>query len=106
MKSRVGHRIVDRLRKPLPNRILREAPLLEDIFSGGKDWAVSPVTIKQRLRSVGLSVAEISAEGNIEILSIDRAGAYLARPGGEEKIEKGDRLLVYVNRNSLPRLVG
>ena len=50
-------------------------------------------------------MADITAEGDIEILGIDRADTYLTRPGGEEEIMVGDRLLVYANRKSLKRVL-
>ncbi len=52
-----------------------------------------------------MSVADITAQGDIEILGIDRAGAYLTRPDREEKIVEGDRLLVYANRKSVKRIL-
>lgn|GEM_PF-6781920 len=48
-----------------------------------------------------MSVADLTAEGDIEILGIDRDDAHLTRPSGEEKIVEGDRLLVYANRKSI-----
>jgi uncharacterized protein with PhoU and TrkA domain len=53
-----------------------------------------------------LSVANITAEGNIEILSIDRADAPIARPDKQEKIIEGDRLLVYGHNKSVRQLLG
>jgi Trk K+ transport system NAD-binding subunit len=61
--------------------------------------------IKGSSKSIGLSVADITAEGDIEILSIDRAGTYLTRPDLEEKIAEGDRLLVYANRKSVKQIL-
>jgi hypothetical protein len=104
IRSNVGQRILDRLQRPLVNRILREAPVVEEIFHVEKDWAISLVTTKGSSKSIGLSVADITAEGDIEILSIDRAGTYLTRPDREEKIVEGDRLLVYANRKSVKRI--
>jgi len=104
IRSNVGQRILDRLQKPLMNRILRETPAVEEIFHAGKDWAVSLVTIKGSSKNIGLSVADITAEEDMEILSIDRAGTYLTRPDLEEKIMRGDRLLVYANRKSVKQI--
>jgi Trk K+ transport system NAD-binding subunit len=70
-----------------------------------KDWAISLVMIKGSSKSIGLSVADITAERDIEILGIDRAGTYLARPNWDEKIVEGDRLLVYANRKSVKRIL-
>jgi uncharacterized protein with PhoU and TrkA domain len=69
-----------------------------------KDWAISPVTIKRRSKSIDLSVAEVTAEGEIEILGTNRAGAYVIRPDGEEKTAERDGLLVYANRESVKRI--
>ena len=87
------------------NRILREAPAVEEIFHAGKDWAVSLVVMKRSSKNIGLSVADITAEGDMEILSIDRADIHLARPDREEKIVAEDRLLVYANRKSVKRVL-
>jgi hypothetical protein len=106
IRSNVGQRFIDWLQRPIVNRILREAPVAEEIFRVEKDWAVSLVIMKGSSKSIGLSVADITAEGDIEILGIDRAGAYLTRPDREEKIAEGDRLLVYANRKSVKRVLG
>ena len=106
IKSRVGHRIVDRLRSPLMNRILRGAPAVEEIFHAGKDWSVSFITVREKSKNIGSSLADLATERDVEILAIDRTDAYLPRPDSRETLMEGDRLLVYVNRNSLPRLVG
>jgi len=87
------------------NRILKEAPAVEEIFHVEKDWAISLVMMKGSSKSIGLSVADITAEGDIEILGIDRAGTYLTRPNWDEKIVEGDRLLVYANRKSVKRIL-
>jgi hypothetical protein len=105
IRSKVGHRILDRLRKPLMNRILREAPAVDEIFYVGKDWAISLVVIKRSSENIGLSVADITAEGDIEILAIDRADTQLTRPNRGETIVAGDRLLVYANRESVKRVL-
>ena len=105
LRSNVGQRIIDRLQRPIVKRILRESPVIEEAFHVEKDWAISLVTMKEGWRSIGLSVSEIAAEGDMEILSINRAGSYLVRPGVEEKIAQGDRLLVYANRRAVKRLL-
>jgi Trk K+ transport system NAD-binding subunit len=61
--------------------------------------------IKGSSKSIGLSVDDIIAEGDIEILGIDRAGTYLTRPRFEEKIAEGDRLLVYGNRKLVKQIL-
>jgi len=105
IRSNVGQRILDWLQRPVMNRILREAPPVEEIFHVEKDWAISVVSIRGSSKSIGLSVADITAEGDIEILSIDRAGAYITRPNWDEKIVEGDRLLVYANRKSVRKIL-
>ena len=105
MRSNIGHRIPGWLQRPVINRILGETPAVEEIFRVEKDWAVSIVTIEESSDSIGLSVADITVEGDVEILSIDRGGTYLTRPDREEKIVEGDRLLVYANRKSVKRIL-
>ncbi|MFC1927071.1 TrkA C-terminal domain-containing protein [Chloroflexota bacterium] len=105
IRSNFGQRIIDWLQKPVVNRVLRTAPLAEEIFHVEKDWAISLVTMKGSSKSIGQSVTDITAEGDIEILGINRAGAYLVRPGMEDKIAQGDRLLVYANRRAVKRIL-
>jgi len=105
IRSNVGQRILDRLQRPVINRILREAPAVEEIFHVEKDWVISLVMIKGSSNIIGLSVADITAEEDIEVLAIDRAGTYLTRPNWDEKIMEGDQLLVYGNRKSVKRIL-
>jgi len=105
IRSNFGRRIPAWLQRPIINRILREAPTVEEIFRMEKDWGISLVTIKRDSKSVGQSVADITAEGDLEILGIDRADTYLARPDREEEIMVGDRLLVYANRKSVKQIL-
>jgi hypothetical protein len=105
IRSNVGRRIPAWLQRPVMNRILREAPAVEEIFHVEKDWAISLVLIEGSSKSIGLSVADITAEGDIDILGIDRIDTYLTRPDREEKIVEGDRLLVYANRKSVKRVL-
>jgi hypothetical protein len=105
MRSNVSRRIPAWLQRPVMNRILRGAPAAEEIFHVEKDWAISLVLIERSSKSIGLSVADITAEGDIEILSIDRTGTYLTRPNWDEKIEEGDRLLVYASRKAVKRVL-
>ncbi len=103
IRSGVGRRIPGWLQRPVMKRILSEAPVVEEIFHVEKDLAISLIMIKGSSKSIGLSVADINAEGDIEILGIDRAGTYLTRPNWDEKIVEGDRLLVYANRKAVKR---
>jgi len=105
IRSNVGQRIIDWLQRPVVNRILRAAPVAEEIFHVEKDWAISLVMIKGSSQSIGQSVTDITAKGDIEILGIDRPGTYLTRPDREEKIVGGDRLLVYATRRAVKRIL-
>jgi hypothetical protein len=105
MRSGVGRRIPHWLQRPVMNRILGGAPAIEEIFYVEKGWAISLVMIKENFKSIGLSVADVTAEGDMEILAIDRADTYLTRPAKEEKIVGGDRLLVYADRKSVKRIL-
>ena len=105
MRSSVGQRIVDRMQRPFVERILRTSPATEEIFHVERDWAISLATIKGSSKSIGLSVADITAGGDIEILGINRAGTYLTKPDRDEKIVEGDRLLVYANRKSVKKIL-
>jgi hypothetical protein len=105
MRSNVSRRIPAWLQRPIMNRILGEVPAVEEIFRVEKAWAISLVMIEGSSKSIGQSVADITAEGDIEILGIDRADTYLTRPSSGEKIVKGDRLLVYANRKAVKRVL-
>ena len=105
IRSNFGRRLPNWLQRPVMNRILREAPAVEEIFRMEKDWGVSLVTIKRGSKRVGQSVANITAERDLEILGIDRADTYLTRPDREEEIMVGDRLLVYANRKSVKQIL-
>jgi hypothetical protein len=105
IRSSVGRRIPAWLQRPIMNRVLREAPAIDEIFQLEKDWAISLAMIRKGSKSIGLSVADITAEGDIEILSIDRAGTYLTRLDRGEQILEGDRLLVYANRRAVKRVL-
>jgi hypothetical protein len=105
IRSNVGQQILDRLQRPLMNRILSEAPVVEEIFRMEKNWGISLITVKRGSKRAGQSVANITAEGDLEILGIDRVDTYLARPDREEEIMEGDRLLVYANRKSVKQIL-
>lgn len=105
IRSSIGQRFIDWLQRPFVNRILRGAPAVEEVFHMEKDWAINLVMIERNSKSIGMSVADVTAEGDIDILGIDRAGIYLTRPNREEKIKEGDRLLVHANRKSVKRIL-
>jgi hypothetical protein len=102
--SRFGNRLLQWGRKPLMNRILREAPEVEEVFQFGRGWGVSLIMVKPDSSSIGRTLADIEAEEDIEILALDRADTFLHRPDKEEKLLKGDRLLVYGNSESTKKL--
>jgi len=104
IRSNVGQRIIDRLQRPFVKRILRASPVTEEVFHVDRDWAISLVMMKRDSKGIGLSVGDITAQGDIQILGIDRAGAYLVRPLMEDKVAQGDRLLVYANRRAVKRI--
>jgi hypothetical protein len=105
MRIGATRRIPAWLRRPVMNRVLGAPPAVEEIFHIEKGWAISLVTVKDNSKSAGLSVADVTAEGDVEILAIDRIDAYLTKPNKEEKIMEGDRLLLYADRKSLKRLL-
>jgi hypothetical protein len=105
IRGNFGRRIPAWLQRPVMNRILKEAPAAEEIFHVEKDWAISLVMIKGSSNIIGLSVTDITAEEDIEVLAIDRAGTYLTKPNWDERIAEGDRLLVYANRKSVKRIL-
>jgi hypothetical protein len=105
MRIGVSRRIPGWLQRPVMNRVLGTPPAVEEIFHMEKGWAISLVSIKEKSKNIGLSVADVSAEGDIEILAIDRVDTYLTKPNREEKIMEGDRLLLYADRKSLKRLL-
>ena len=105
IRGKFGQWIVERVGRPLVNRILGEGPAVEEILHTGKGWVVSLVAITGSSKNIGLSVADITAEGDIEILGIDRADTHLTRPNRGEKIVEGDSLLVYADRKSMKRIL-
>ena len=106
LRSRIGYRMLYWLRRPLARFIIRESPDIEEIFSPARDWSVSLVVAREGSRSAGCSLAEVAAEaGELEILAVERAEALLPRPPGDERIQAGDRLLVYGSGRALKRLV-
>jgi len=103
--SRFGNRILLLVRKPLLKRILREAPAVEEVYLIGKDWGVNLVMIKENSKNIGRSLADVMAEGDVEVLAIDRADDFLPRPDTKERILEGDRLLVYASVKSVRQLL-
>ena len=103
--SRFGNRFLQLVRKPLIKRILRDAPTAEEIFHAGKGWGVSLITIKEESKKAGLSLSELVGEEDLIILTLEAADDFISRPGVGEKINVGDRLLVYGRSQSIKRLL-
>ncbi len=93
--SRAGNRVVQWFRKPLMKRIVVDAPTVEEVFQAGKGWGIALVMIRAKSGSVGVSLGELAAEGDLQVLAVDRDGDLLPTPESEEKVLAGDRLLVY-----------
>jgi MFS family permease len=104
MGSRLGNRMLQWTRKPLINRILREAPVFDEIYSAGKGWGISLVLIKKNSQYADSTLADIAIEGDMQILAIDRHDEFVAQPGSEDRLGEGDRLLVYGHTKSIERL--
>jgi ABC-type multidrug transport system fused ATPase/permease subunit len=103
--SRFGNRFLQLVRKPIIKRILRDAPTAEEIFHAGKGWGVSLITIKEESKKAGLSLSELVGEEDLIILTLEAADDFISRPGVGEKINVGDRLLVYGRSESIKRLL-
>jgi hypothetical protein len=106
IRSRIGNQILDRFRKPLLKRIIREAPAIDEIYVIGRYWSISLVTIKKGSMNISLSLADIVRGKEMQILEIDRAGANLTCPDSLCQIMEGDRLLIYGKRQDIKQLVG
>jgi len=103
--SRFGNRFLQLVRKPLIKRILRDTPTSEEIFNAGKGWGVSLITIREESKKAGLSLNELVGEEDLIILTLEAADDFISRPGVGEKINVGDRLLVYGRSESIKRLL-
>jgi hypothetical protein len=93
--SRFGNQILQWFRKPLMGLILKEAPAVEEVFQFGEGWGISLIIIKPDSKNIGLTLADLQAEEDVDVLALDRAGNLLPRPAREEKVLEGDRLLLY-----------
>jgi hypothetical protein len=105
LRSGVGNWIARRLRKPLQRYVQRGAPAVEMIFQVSQDRNVYLVRTHGKSRIVGLSVAEARTAEDVKILAIYRMAGLLAKPGDDEKIAAGDRLLAYGDTKTLKRLL-
>ncbi|MFC2009491.1 TrkA C-terminal domain-containing protein [Chloroflexota bacterium] len=104
IRSRVGNQIMYLFRKPLMTLIMREAPVIDEIYLAKRDWGISLVMVKEFSKNIGLSLADVTRKENIVILAIDRVGTTLEMPTSIEKIMEGDRLLVYGNKQSIKQI--
>lgn len=93
--SGLGNRLIGWLRKPLTKLLLTEAPEIECLFDSGRGWSINLAVIKHNSRNVGKSLADVAAGEDLTILGIERSDGFLPQPDSHEKIQEGDRLLVY-----------
>jgi MFS family permease len=105
IRSRFGNRVVNWLRKPVTNYIIRVSPEIEEILPIGKEWSVSVVKIEKESKNIGLSMTELIAKTGVEVLAIERAGASPTKPHTKEKVVDGDRLFVYGTRKAVRGLL-
>ena len=103
--SRIGNRALYWVRKPLMKRILVEAPAIEEIFHAGKDWGIILLTMKEKSKGIGMTLDDVKADEGILVLAIDREDTFISEPELQEKIQQGDRLLVYANTKSARELL-
>jgi MFS family permease len=107
IRSKAANSLLERLRNPLMKRITIEAPPYEEILHIGGKWSVNLVIIRKDSRHIGASMAEVVATvDNVDILGIDRIGGFISRPRTHEKIEIGDRILIYGSEESIRSFVG
>ena len=105
LASQVGNRVLHWMGRPLARRMMRSAPEVEEVFSVGKDWGVSLVTVKEDSKKIGSSLTDIAGAGDIDVLAIYRAEVTLTKPGRDERLASGDRLLVYASGKSIKQFL-
>lgn len=103
--SRLGHRIADRFRRPLLKFVLKESPTTETVYEVSKDWGIHLVTIKDTSTKIGRSVADLAAEGDLNVLAIDTSDRLVASPRPDDRLSGGDRLVVYGTARAVRRLL-
>jgi MFS family permease len=107
IRSKIANSLLERLRKPLMKRITIEAPPYEELLHIGGRWSVNLVTIRKDSKYVGASLAEVaSTVDRVHILGIDRISGFVSSPGSDQKIETGDRILVYGSEESMKSFTG
>jgi len=102
--SRFGNRVIAWFLRPLMGRALRNAPEVEEIFGVEKGWSVNLVSIKKGSKSIDSPLASIRSDEDLKVLAIDRPDVSITRPADDERIQEGDRLLVYGSGKALKRL--
>lgn len=103
--SRFGNRVIAWFLRPFMRRALSSSPGIEEIYGVEKGWGVNLVSIKKGSKNIGLTLSDIGSEGELEILAIDRENVSITSPTDEERLQEGDRLLVYGSGKALKRLV-
>ena len=102
--SRVGRWIFSWVRKPVMRFVLKGSPDIEEVYDAGRGWSISLVTVKKGSKNIDLPMADASLGEDIAVLSVDRGDTSITRPSGEERIQEGDRLLVYGRGAAIRRL--
>jgi hypothetical protein len=102
--SRIGQWIFSWVRKPLMRFVLKGSPDIEDVYDVGKGWSISLVTVRKGSNNIDRAIADVFAGEDIAVLAIDREGISVNKPSDEERIQEGDRLLVYGSGKALKRL--
>jgi hypothetical protein len=102
--SRIGQWIFSWVRKPLMRFVLKGSPDIEDVYDVWKGWSISLVTVKKGSNNIDRAIADVFAGEDIAVLAIDREGISVNKPSDEERIQEGDRLLVYGSGKALKRL--
>jgi Trk K+ transport system NAD-binding subunit len=74
------------------------------VYDVGKGWSISLVTVKKGSNNIDRAIADVFAGEDIAVLAIDREGISVNKPSDEERIQEGDRLLVYGSGKALKRL--
>ena len=103
--SKFGNRLLQWLRKPLINWIIRETPITEEIYQAGRGWGVSLITIKEESNRAGLSLEELVSGHDLLILTLEKVDEFISTPDKREIINVGDRLLIYGKTESIDRLM-
>jgi hypothetical protein len=99
LRSRLGTGLLQRIRRPLINRIIRDAPPVEEVLGLGVQWGAFLVTVKRGTGRVGLRVGEIENDNGTRIMAIDRPDEHIPAPPVDERVLENDRLFIYGRRS-------